>query len=365
MSLEHSINVKRQTMKEIKSKEIDIIGIIKKMLNDWKTLAIFVIAGGAIGVIVALSTPKRYTTTVILAPELASGSSLGSGLSNIASMVGINLGSNGNGVDAIYPQIYPDVLTSSDFILSLFDVNVKEEEDSVSKTYYQYLTEEKSIPFWSYPSIWINKLFSKAGNTKSKTVNKFKLTKKQDAVLNEIRGNIACIIDKNTSVITLSITDADRQISAILADTIQKRLQDYITVYRTKKARMDLAFSEKLYRESKAQYVQAQQKYSAYSDANTDIVLESFKAKREELENEMQLKYNIYTQTVQQLQIAKAKVQENTPAFSVIQSASVPIKASSTPRMYIVLLYLFIAIVLDAIWVTFIKDYLRQKKENN
>lgn len=352
-------------MKENKSKEIDIIGVIKKMLNDWKLLAIFIIVGGLLGIIVALSTPKRYTTTVILAPELANGSSLGSGLSNIASMVGINIGSNGNGIDAIYPQIYPDVLTSSDFITSLFDIKVKEEEDSVTKTYYQYLTEERGIPFWKYPSVWINKLFAKTDDAQVKALDKFRLTKKQDAVLNEIRGNVACIIDKNTSVITLSITDADRQISAILADTIQKRLQDYITVYRTKKARMDLAFSEKLYRESKAQYIQAQQKYSSYSDANTDIVLESFKAKREELENEMQLKYNIYSQTVQQLQIAKAKVQENTPAFSVIQSASVPIKASSTPRMYIVLLYLFIAIVTDAIWVTFIKEYIKHKKENN
>ena len=148
-----------------------------------------------------------------------------------------------------------------------------------------------------------------------------------------------------------------------MADTIQKQLQEYITIYKTKKARMDLAYAEKLYHESKAQYIQAQQKYSAYSDANTDIILEAFKAKREELENEMQLKYNIYTQTVQQLQIAKAKVQEQTPAFSVIQSASIPLKASSTPRSFIVLLYVFLGFVFDALWVGIFRDAIKKAKE--
>lgn len=352
-------------MSEIKSKEIDVVGIIKKMLTEWKLLAKIIVVSAVLGVVVALNTPKSYTTTVILAPELSSGSSMGGNLSNIASMVGINLSNAGNGIDAIYPQIYPDVLTSSDFILRLFDVKVAPDEETKPKRYYDYLSEDTNVPFWRYPMIWISKLLASPDSTASNAINDFKLTKKQDAILNQIRGSIACIVDKNTSVITISVTDADKQVCAIMADTIQKQLQQYITIYRTKKARMDLAYSEKLYNESRAQYIKAQQLYSSYSDANTDVILESFKAKRDELENEMQLKYNIYTQTVQQLQLAKAKVQEQTPAFSVIQSASVPLKASSTPRAFIVLLYICLGIMVDAIWVGFLKEIIRRKKGNN
>ena len=353
-------------MNETKSKEIDVIGILKKMLTEWKLLAKIIIVCGVLGVAVALSTPKSYSTTVILAPELTNGSSMGGGLSNIASMVGINLSNGAGGIDAIYPQIYPDVLTSSDFILHLFDVKVTPEEETKPIKFFDYLTREKAIPFWRYPMVLASKLFASSDSSNAvNTVNNFKLTKRQDAVLNQIRGSISCIVDKNTSVITISVTDADKQVCAIMADTIQKQLQKYITIYRTKKARMDLAYSEKLYQESKAQYIKAQQLYSSYSDANTDVILESFKAKRDELENEMQLKYNIYTQTVQQLQLAKAKVQEQTPAFSVIQSASVPLKASSTPRMFIVLLYICLGVIADAIWVGFLKEFIHQKKESN
>lgn len=351
-------------MNEIKSKEIDIVGILKQMLAEWKILIKIILVTAGIGVVVALNTPKKYTSTVILAPELSGGGAMGSSLSNIASMVGINLSSASNGIDAIYPQIYPDVLMSSDFILRLFDVKVKKDNDTQTNSYYNYLINDKHIPFWHYPMIWASKLFVSldATNTSNKT-NGFRLSKKQDAIMNEIRSNIACIVDKNTSVITISVTDHDKVVSAIMADTIQLQLQEYITMYRTKKARMDLEYAEKLYKEAKEQYVKAQQLYSSYSDANTDIILESFKAKRNELENEMQLKYNIYMQTVQQLQFAKAKVQENTPAFSVIQSATVPLKASSTPKVFIVLLYVFLGVICDAIWVGVLKDFIRKKEK--
>ena len=60
----------------------------------------------------------------------------------------------------------------------------------------------------------------------------------------------------------------------------------------------------------------------------------------------MQLKYNIYTNVVEQLQLAKAKVQERTPAFTVIQSATVPIKHSSRPKIVTLLIWLILGFLL-------------------
>ena len=37
------------------------------------------------------------------------------------------------------------------------------------------------------------------------------------------------------------------------------------------------------------------QLYASYSDANSDVVLASFRSKQEDLENEMQLKFNVYS----------------------------------------------------------------------
>jgi inorganic pyrophosphatase/exopolyphosphatase len=144
--------------------------------------------------------------------------------------------------------------------------------------------------------------------------------------------------------------------SAIISDTLQNRLQDYITTYRTQKAKKDLQYYKKLFIESKKEYIEAQHKYAGYSDANEDPLLQSYKTKEEQYENEMQLKYNAYAQWASQLQAAKAKVQERTPAFTIIQKPTTSNKASSTPRMFIVIIYTCIGIAIDAIWVLILKD---------
>jgi uncharacterized protein involved in exopolysaccharide biosynthesis len=164
---------------------------------------------------------------------------------------------------------------------------------------------------------------------------------------------LACLIDKQTSIITINVTDGDPQVAAIMADTIQKRLQQYISRYRTQKARNDLEYSKKIFIESKAQYTKAQEVYAGYADANIDPILESIKGKQESLENEMQLRYNIYNQAAMQLQTAKAKVQEHTPAFTIIQQATVPIKASSFPRSGVVIIFMILGVVANAIWIIF------------
>lgn len=347
-------------------KEIDAIALIKRVFEHKITLTIFVVVFAIIGVVKALYTPREYTTNVVLAPELTGGAGLPEGLSNLASMVGVDLGnSSSKNIDAIYPEIYPDVLSSSDFILKLFDVKVKTQGQQEEKTYFNHLVQDVTIPFWDYPTIWVKSLFEKkeTGSGQKKALDPFSLTKGQDMIVKKIRSSVFCSIDKKTSVISIAVKDNDPAVSAIMADTIMSRLQQYITVYRTHKARTDLAYTQKLYDESKAQYTKARQEYASFSEANTDIILPSYKSKEEDLENDMQLKFNTYTQMSQQLQIAKAKVQGRTPAFTVIQSASIPLKPSGTPRSMIVLNSIVLGCFADALWVLFLRDLFRKKKK--
>ena len=46
----------------------------------------------------------------------------------------------------------------------------------------------------------------------------------------------------------------------------------------------------------------------------------------DDLENEMQLQYKAYNTASAQLLAAEAKVQQETPAFTTLQSATVPVK---------------------------------------
>ena len=61
------------------------------------------------------------------------------------------------------------------------------------------------------------------------------------------------------------------------------------------------------------------------------------------MENDMQLKFNAYTTINAQLEAAKAKVQEKTPAFTVLKGASVPVKPAGPKRMIFVAIMLVLA----------------------
>ena len=128
-------------------------------------------------------------------------------------------------------------------------------------------------------------------------------------------------------------------------------MQDFITDYRTKKARIDLEYSQKLYNEAKARYDKARQRYAVYADANQDVVLQSVQTKLTDLENEMQLQYNIYQQVTAQMQQAEAKVQRETPAFTTLQSATVPVKKAGPARAKICLVLLFLVFICVSAWI--------------
>ena len=331
------------------SKEIDVIAVVTSVLSEWKLLLKFIGIAAIIGLIVALNSIKEYTTSVVLAPELSSGGlGMSESLSDMASTFGIDLGSKSS-YDAIYPEIYPDVFASTNFILTLFDVSVKQKNDTVTKSYFTHITKDTRIPFWDYPKVGITKLlkfFSSNDTMNNGKINPFMLTRDQEEICNHIRNQISCKIDKKTSLITISMTDFDPQVSAIMADTLQNRLQDYITDYRTKKARNDMEYMQKLYDEAHREYAKARQKYAAFGDSYMNLKMQSYVLKGDELENEMQLKYTIYQQVVEQLQLAKAKVQERTPAFTIVQEATVPVKHSSRPKIVTLIIWMILGFLL-------------------
>lgn len=350
-----------------KENEIDLMAFAKKVLSKPKTLCLYILVFAALGVVIALNTPKQYTASVVLAPEMSGGGlGLSEGLADMASNFGIDLSSGGKGMDAIYPDIYPDVFDSPDFLYALFNVPVCTSKDSTVRTYRTHLTRDLKIPFWEKPKVWLMKKMKpkdKVAGGKGGKKNKLLMSREDSELCEGMAKSITCLVDKKTNVITISITDQDALVAAIMADTLQHRLQNYIIQYRTKKARTDYDYYKKLYEEAKQKYKRTQAVYASYCDANMDVMLESFKAKRDELENNMQLAFNTMSQLNTQLQAAEAKIQERTPAFTVLQEAKMPYKASSTSRALKVIMFIFLGCFCDAVWVGYLSGKLRKRKQ--
>ena len=365
-------NIKNnQEFIEEEESSIDYGKIFKDLLKHkglyFKVLPItFVIAA-----IITLSIPNYYNCEVKLSPEMSgSSASSSSSLLSLASSFGVNIGKMGGmGTEALFPTLYPDLMNSVDFKTSLFPVPVTIEGDKDkgekdrTMSYYDYMENEQKLPWWSAAKTatmkWIVSLF-KDEEEKPLKVDPFRLTKEQTEIVKAINENIVCDVDKKTMVITINVTDQDPVICATMADTVKTRLQNFITDYRTSKARVDLAYNKKIAAETKARYEKARQRYAEFSDANQDVILETVRQRQTELENEMQLQYNAYTQVAAQLLAAEAKVQEETPAFTTLQSATVPVRKTGPKRAKICLIFLFLAFLGTTAWILYKEDDLKQ-----
>ena len=304
-----------------------------------------------VSAIITLSIPNYYKCTVTLAPELSGGNKGTSGIASLASSFGVNLGGASAGADAIMPTLYPDLMNSVTFRASLFPVKVQREGEDVVTTYYDYLLYGQKAPWWSQATKAVFSFFAASPEVADDKLNTFKLTKEQSAVVETIGEKVVCDVDNKTMVITIDVTDQDPLICATMADSVRVRLQDFITNYRTSKARVDLDYTKKLYTEAKAKYDQARSKYATYADANQRVFLERVRSEQSELQTELQLAQSAYSQIAARLQLAEAKVQEETPAFTILQPATVPIKKAGPQRSKLCLIFLFLAFIATTLFV--------------
>lgn len=344
-----------KNQKQIKEGPIDFEKIFKDLLKHKKLYYKVLPLAFVLAVLFSLSLPNYYSCTVKLAPELGSTAKTGGSLAGLASSFGINLGGAQQGADAISPTLYPDLMNSVDFKASLFPVKVTRKEDGKTFTYYDYMENEQHYPWWEAA---IRSLFNKK-ESKSKTINPFELTEDQTDVVKEINKNVSCEVDKKTFVITINVTDQDPLICATMADSVKTRLQKFITDYRTSKARVDFEYNKKLCAEAKARYEQARNRYTVFSDSHRGVSSQSAQTKQADLQNEMQMQQQIYQQIVAQLQQAEMKVQEETPAFTTLQSATVPVKKAGPKRAQMCLIFLFLAFLGTTVWILYKEDDLK------
>ena len=351
--------VKNIEVLEDEDSSIDFGKIFQDLLKHKKLYYKVLPVAFLLAAIYAISLPNYYGCQVKLAPELGTAARGGGGLASLASSFGFNLGSSQQGADAINPTLYPDLMNSVDFKTSLFAVPVKREEDQKSFTYYDYLMNEQKAPWWSQGMKAFFGLFGTQEEDSVAKVNPFKLTKKQDAIMKAIDQNVVCAVDKKTMVITINVTDPDPLICATMADSVKHRLQNFITDYRTSKARVDLEYNKKLYKEAKNRYEQARDRYAAWADSHRGVSSQAGQTKEADLQNEMQMQQQIYQQVVAQLQQAEMKKKKKTPAFTTLQSATVPVRKTGPKRAQMCLIFLFLAFLVTTGWILYKEDDLK------
>ena len=296
------------------------------------------------------------------------GSKSGNGLVGIAaSFLGSGV-SSGDSSDALNASLSSEIVSSTPFLLELLSIDIPAPDGNGNMVLNSYL-DDQSSPWWNYvigfPSMvvgGVKSLFSEGTLDTLENIGcrgTLELTQEQNTKVNVLRNSVKASIDTKTAITNVSVCLQSPKVAAVVADSVVHKLQEYITDYRTSKVKDDCAYLEKLFKERQREYYTAQKKYANYVDTHDNLVLQSVRTEQERLQNDMSLAYQIYSQVANQLQVARAKVQEEKPVFAVVEPAIVPLNPSGMKLMIYVIVFVLFSIMTTIVWKFLVKNILK------
>jgi len=349
--------------------EIDLLELAKVVWNGRKTILKFTLLAGLLGVIIALFSPKVYTSTTTMVPQTSKSSGNLGGLSSLAAMAGFDIDPTKSS-DALSPMVYPQIISSGPFQLELMNTPFTFSEVNHPVSIYEYYNEIARPGMLSLiskytiglPGVIISAI---KGDSENKITSEEKgpiyFSKKQEKVRKMMEERISLEVDSKQGFLTLQASFHEALLSAQVADQARELLQKYITRFKIEKAEDQLTFIEGRFQEKKKEYEKTQERLARYHDQNRNITGAMARTDEERLQGEYSIALNVFNELAKQLEQAKIKVKEETPVFSVLEPAMVPNERSKPKRGMIVVIWLFLGGIAGTGKV-FGKEYLKDVK---
>lgn len=343
-----------ETKDDLKINEFDFITFINLVRRKKKRIFWNAVIAAFLGVFIAFSIPKEYSSSITLAPEMQDGSQMG-GMSSLAAAAGINIG---QGTDAIVPSLYPDVVSSNTFLVDLMDTKVHNIDGDVHTVYSDFVKNHTKRTWWSWIKVGFGKMMKAifppkdfGASNADGSINPAMLSNEDFMLVEGMRNSIVCSVDELSGVVTLKVICQDPMVALIMVDTVKNHLQEFITEYRTSKAREDYRYYTGLLGDARKKYDDTQLAYARYTDTHRNTLLQAYISEQEKLESEMQMAMENYQGIQKQAQLALAKVQEKTPAFTVLEAASIAHRADSPKKLLILMAFVFVSVVGTLAWL--------------
>lgn len=316
----------------------DVININFKAL--WKILkkekwliigitTVFTIGGG----FYAFFLKEEFKSEGKILPEVQGKTGSMGQFAGLAALAGVDLGSAAGGVDAVRPDLYPDVLISTPFFLRLFQEKIKDRAN-------------KELTFQSF---YNKEVLNGEINEKDQTIkypksdNYVSFNRQTEKNIKDLKERILCTYDKKVGVITISVKMPDPVVSANVTRFAMNYLTDYIINYRTEKQKRDLDFLAERLNAAKGKYYINQSKKATYTDQMplNALRLQSADLQRERIESEYKISSSFYNSLLQKYEEAKLKIQQETPVIKVLEPPVVP-NLRSEPKKNLIIFTAFL-----------------------
>jgi uncharacterized protein involved in exopolysaccharide biosynthesis len=339
---------KPETIKKIDKQEklnkqiIRVTGIISELWKNRKTIFLVNLIGGVLAVLCLMFLVKSYyESTIVILPEFGSKSTTLGGLSDLASMAGVNLG------DGSPTDIYENLVTSEAI---LGDVIYKKYETEAFPQpvnlidYFEIEGDDADSP-------------QKAARTQF-------LYAYQDLTKHRIQTNV----DKLTKILTVTVRMPESELSADVANTMVESLDNYI---RTKR---------KSFASQQSFYIEKRIKQVADSLKTAEIDLKNFQEKnkvvdqspklfleRARLMRNVDIQQGVYLELTKQLEISKIDEIKDTPIINNREDAKDPVIKAGPSKLLILIIIMFLLFSSTCsyfIYQSKIESYLNLIKKN-
>ena len=363
--------------RDTEEREIDLVELARHIWDERffiaKVTGVFVI----IGLLVALLSPKEYQTGATLMPELQSSQSTAN---NLLQQYGGLLGMSGGNLDAgqqgmIPPTLYPQIVQSLPFQLELLNKRVHFAEFDTTTTVYTFFDEVYTPSVFSYIMAYTVGLPGKIiGLIKGEeetdqplpqgfaTDSVVSVTKGQMEVIDNMRERVTVSLNEETGVINLMVEMPDPNAAAQVGKTSIALLKEYMTNYRTRKAKEDLEQAQQQLEEVRQRFEEAQNRLAEFRDSNVNLATAKAQTREQRLQSEYDLAFNVYNSLSQQVEQAKLKVQEQTPVVSILQPVQVPLE-DTTSGLLILILITLLGFLLSLVWIL-LSSFMLDRREN-
>jgi capsular polysaccharide biosynthesis protein len=289
----------------------------------------------------------------------------GAGLAGLAGIAGIRLPAGG-AEQTITPELYPEVLKSQDFRMSVADVPLFFSSLNRSATAVEYFGEIRKppvteliirytvgLPAQLLAALRPSGVAPRPVDADSTPPPLATYDRNYLRIVNSLGERLVITIDRKTSVITINGTMPDAYAAADLVRVTSSRLMEEIIKYESRKAGEQFVFVSEHYAQAKVRYEKAQRELALFADQNRSLMSAVSRINQERLQREYDLSFEMYQQFSRELEQARMKMNQDTPVFTVLERVSVPTDRASPKRVRIVLFSIFLGCFVGVlvIWV--------------
>jgi hypothetical protein len=328
---------------------ISIISILKGLWSKRRKLLKIILVFFVIGLFIAIFSPKEYTSGVKFLSNTSSIAKVSGKWSGIAALVGVNL-NTGTENNEIAPNIYPKIINSIPFQKNLMEtkLNFKGADSAITfEDYYigvaetDLVTNTKKYTI-NLPSTIINLFGEKKVDRRNiLLIDSLEfLSIDQQKLSRVLKNNLSFAIDETDGVISISATMPEAIPAAQLAQRAQVLLQKEIISYRTAKAIDQMNFIVEQFDTLKLVYEENQYKFARFKDRNQFNITQMSQIEFQKIQAEYELSYTLFSELERQKAAQEIQVRKDTPIFTTINPAAVPLDPSKPNRIKIVLTYL-------------------------